>query len=152
MITSFNHSGFVVADMEREVTFYRDVLGLQVTKEVTIRGQWIEEVVGLKDVEADVVYLELAAGPRIELIKYRHPDGPAQQQRDQPNRHGIRHLAFRVKEMDLAVQRIKNAGARFFSEVAQVPESQVSYQGGVQKRLVYFTDPEDNLLELCEYR
>lgn len=152
MFDSIDHVNLVVADMSTMKNFYRDVLGLEVTKEVTIRGQWIEEVVGLKDVEADVVYLELADGPRIELIKYQHPDGPTDQQRDQPNRHGIRHLAFRVKEMDLAVQRIKNAGARFFSEVAQVPESQVSYQGGVQKRLVYFTDPENNLLELCEYR
>jgi hypothetical protein len=28
----------------------------------------------------------------------------------------------------------------------------VTYSGGVRKRLVYFRDPEDNILELCEYR
>ena len=60
MFDSIDHVNLVVADMSTMKNFYRDVLGLEVTKEVTIRGQWIEEVVGLKDVEADVVYLELA--------------------------------------------------------------------------------------------
>jgi len=27
-----------------------------------------------------------------------------------------------------------------------------TYAGGVRKRLIYFADPEGNLLELCEYR
>ena len=30
--------------------------------------------------------------------------------------------------------------------------TQVTYAGGVRKRLVYFHDPEGNLLELCEYK
>ena len=34
----------------------------------------------------------------------------------------------------------------------QVPDAQVRYRGGVRKRLVYFKDPEGNLLEFCEYR
>ncbi len=38
------------------------------------------------------------------------------------------------------------------SAVHRVPTSQVTYAGGAQKRLVYFRDPEGNLLELCEYR
>jgi catechol 2,3-dioxygenase-like lactoylglutathione lyase family enzyme len=33
-----------------------------------------------------------------------------------------------------------------------VPSSQVTYANNVRKRLVYFRDPEGNLLELCEYR
>jgi hypothetical protein len=41
---------------------------------------------------------------------------------------------------------------RFFSQIQLVPDSQVTYAGGLRKRLVYFQDPEGNLLELCEYR
>ena len=40
---------------------------------------------------------------------------------------------------------------RVFSVIQTVPDSQVTYAGGVRKRLVYFHDPEGNLLELCEY-
>ena len=34
MITGFNHSGFVVKDIEAMVAFYRDTLGLSVMREV----------------------------------------------------------------------------------------------------------------------
>ena len=34
MVTGFNHSGFVVKDIEKMVDFYRDALGLTVMREV----------------------------------------------------------------------------------------------------------------------
>ena len=34
MVTGFNHSGFVVRDMDKMVSFYRDDLGLVVVREV----------------------------------------------------------------------------------------------------------------------
>ena len=34
MVTGFNHSGFVVSDMDAMVRFYRDALGLEVVREV----------------------------------------------------------------------------------------------------------------------
>ena len=37
-----------------------------------------------------------------------------------------------------------------FGEIQQVPATQVDY-ADVRKRLVYFRDPEGNLLELCCY-
>jgi catechol 2,3-dioxygenase-like lactoylglutathione lyase family enzyme len=38
----------------------------------------------------------------------------------------------------------------FLGEVQQVPDTQVDY-ADVRKRLVYFRDPEGNLLEMCCY-
>jgi len=152
MLEQIDHVNLVVDDLPAMVAFYRDVLGLTVTKEVTISGGWIEQVVGLRDVVADVVYLQCAAGPRVELIKYHQPvcDRPADVER--PNAPGLRHLAFRVDDIDATVAALRAAAVRFFSDVFRVPDTQVTYAGGVRKRLVYFQDPEGNLLELCEYR
>ena len=62
-------------------------------------------------------------------------------------------MAFRVEDIDAAVARLRTAGVRFFSDaVQQVPDSQVTYAGGIRKRLIYFADPEGNVLELCEYK
>jgi catechol-2,3-dioxygenase len=47
---------------------------------------------------------------------------------------------------------LRYRGVKFFSQIQNVPESQVTYSDGVKKRLVYFHDPEGNILELCEYR
>lgn len=152
MIESIDHVNLVVRNLKRMTEFYRDVLGLRVTKEVSISGQWIDEVVGLKNVAGDVVYLELPSGPRIELIDYKSPSGVEQGVDNQPNVFGLRHMAFRVSSIEAVAEKLSAAGIAFHSEVKTVPDSQVQYAGGVRKRLVYFRDPEGNLLELCEYR
>jgi catechol 2,3-dioxygenase-like lactoylglutathione lyase family enzyme len=152
MIKSIDHVNLVVRDLKRMTAFYRDVLGLRVTKEVSISGEWIDEVVGLKDVEGDVIYLELPSGPRIELIDYKAPSGVEQGVDNQPNVFGLRHMAFRVSNIEAIAEKLNAAGVEFQSEVKTVPDAQVQYAGGMRKRLVYFRDPEGNLLELCEYR
>ena len=147
-----DHVNLVVQDLERMVAFYRDALGLKETKRVMITGSWVAATVGLPEVHADVVYLDFASGPRVELIRYNRPtiDRPAGV--DRPNAPGLRHIAFKVDDIDATVARLRSAGVKFFADVQQVPDTQVTYAGGVRKRLVYFSDPEGNLLELCEYK
>ena len=150
-IQSIDHINLVVDDLDAMVRFYEHVLGLKITKRVTISGEWIDQTVGLPDVKADVVYLDLASGPRIELIRYQSPPTPAHPLQP-PNAHGFRHIAFRVMELDSLVEKLNRAGVSFFSPVQLVPDEQVTYAGGVRKRLVYLRDPEGNVLEFCEYR
>jgi catechol 2,3-dioxygenase-like lactoylglutathione lyase family enzyme len=152
MLRSIDHVNLVVADLPRMLAFYRDVLGLVVTKQVTISGDWIGKTVGLENVSAEVVYLDLPSGPRIELLRYISPDALHFAGVDRPNAVGLRHLAFRIQDIDAVTQRLRVAGVEFVSDVQTVPDSQVTYAGGVRKRLVYFRDPERNILELCEYR
>jgi catechol 2,3-dioxygenase-like lactoylglutathione lyase family enzyme len=147
-----DHVNLVVEDLEKMIAFYRDALGLSLTRRVTISGQWIGAVVGLGDVNAEVVYLDFPQGPRIELIRYNAPITGRPAGVDKPNAPGLRHMAFKVDDINTLVARLQQAGVRFFSDVQSVPQSQVTYAGGVRKRLVYFQDPEGNLLELCEYK
>jgi catechol 2,3-dioxygenase-like lactoylglutathione lyase family enzyme len=151
MIEGIDHVNLVVRDLDRMKTFYRDVLGFRVTKEVTISGEWISHVVGLSDVVADVVYLDPCGGPRVELICYRHPEGTISEWLSRANTMGIRHIAFRVSAIDNVVAALERSGVKTRSPVATVPQTQVSYGGGAQKKLAYFEDPEGNLLEICEY-
>jgi catechol 2,3-dioxygenase-like lactoylglutathione lyase family enzyme len=152
MIESIDHVNVVVRDLARMTAFYRDALGFRVTKQVSISGDWIDETVGLTGVVGDVVYLDLPSGPRIELIDYRQPRAIDADSDNEPNHFGIRHLAFRVAEIQSLVEKLTQAGVAFQSEVKTVPNTQVTYSGGVRKRLVYFRDPEGNILELCEYK
>jgi len=151
MLQHIDHVNLVVRDLKRMTAFYADVLGMKVTKRATISGEWIERVVGLAGVEADVVYLDLASGPRIELIYYRQPLSSAPPEPNRANLLGLRHIAFRVADIEAVVARLRAAGTPVQNEVLTVPSTQVQYAGGVRKRLVYFRDPEANLLELCEY-
>lgn len=146
-----DHVNIVVRDMDAMVAFYGDLLGLEVTKDVTISGRWVDQVAGLKGVRAQVIYLGLPAGPRVELIKYQKP-AAKKNGKSQSNIPGLRHMAFMVKDIDEAVKRLRKAHVKFLSPIKRVPDSQVTYDDGVRKRLVYLRDPEGNLLELCEYR
>ncbi len=150
MIERIDHVNLVVEDLPAMTAFYRDVLGLRVTREVTIRGDWIQAITGLENVEADVVYLEAEDGIPLELIAYRTPKGAHPPGLGEPNTRGIRHVAFRAGDLDAVVASLKAAGAELLSEIRQVPAAQVEF-GGRQKRIVYCRDPEGNLLELCVY-
>ncbi len=152
MLHSIDHVNLVVADLDRMIAFYESAMGMRVTKRVTISGEWIDQVVGLRGAQGDVVYLELPSGPRVELIRYHQPTTPRPDSLGQSNVPGIRHIAFKVDDIDATVERLKHAGVEFLSPVQLVPDAQVTYAGGVRKQLVYFRDPEGNLLELCEYK
>jgi len=151
MIEHIDHINIVVKDLEEMILFYEKRLGFKLSKRVEISGAWIEQVVGLKEARAEVVYLELPSGPRIELIHYLSPVGQRPRTLHIPNTMGIRHMAFRVTGIESWLARLKKEGISFFGEIQEVPGTQVTYAGGVQKRLVYFHDPEGNILELCEY-
>lgn len=152
MLEAIDHVNLVVADLERMSGFYGSLLGLKVTKRVTISGDWIDRTVGLKGVLADVIYLDPPTGPRVELIHYRHPEAQRPDRLGDPNTPGLRHLAFRVADIESLVARLRAAGVRFLSDIQLVPTEQVSYGADSQKHIVYFRDPEGNLLELCEYK
>ena len=152
MLESIDHVNLVVRDLEGMADFYVRLLGMKITKQVTISGPWIDRTVGLVGVNADVIYLDLPQGPRVELIRYNSPPGKDSPEPGKSNTTGLRHLAFRVSDIDAVVKTLHNAGVKFFSDIQLVPDSQVTYAGGLRKRLAYFHDPEGNLLELCEYK
>ncbi len=146
-----DHVNIVVNDLEKMVQFYTEILGLKETKRATISGEWISAVVGLENAEADVVYVQSEQGPRIELLQYRSPAGVSIEENRLANTHGIRHLAFRVDDIDAIAERLYQADVRLFGPVQDVPNAQVKYADGSRKRLVYFYDPENNVLEICSY-
>ena len=71
MIESVDHINIVVSDLERSVRFYTEILGFKETRRASLEGDWIESIVGLKGVKADVSYIVAPAGePRLELLCY----------------------------------------------------------------------------------
>ncbi|NLS91843.1 MAG: hypothetical protein GXX96_06640 [Planctomycetaceae bacterium] len=146
-----DHVNIVVDDLSRMTAFYRDAVGLKVTREVTIQGDWIEAITGMPGVVADVVYLEPATGPPLELIAYRCPEGPRPADLEKANTKGLRHLAFLVDDFDRVLESVRAAGGELLAPVQKVPGGQVDY-GARQKWIVYCRDPEGNLLEFCDYR
>ncbi|MDP7398344.1 MAG: VOC family protein, partial [Lentisphaeria bacterium] len=99
MVAHIDHVNISVQDLARSVHFYSELLGFEKTTDAHLEGDWIETIVGLKGVVADVSYVQPpGGGPRIELIKYHAPPGTAADMNSRPNTRGLRHLAFRVTD------------------------------------------------------
>jgi catechol 2,3-dioxygenase-like lactoylglutathione lyase family enzyme len=65
--------GIVVDDLAAATRFFRD-LGLVLKGETTVEGRWVDGVVGLQDVRADIAMMETPDGHgRLELTKYHSP-------------------------------------------------------------------------------
>ena len=152
MIRGIDHLNIVVSDLARSLHFYCDVLGFTQTHEAQLEGEWIERIVGLRGVKARAIFIMAPAGePRIELLCYETPRGPALAENSHANTIGLRHIAFRVDNLASTVAQLRTAGVKLFSDPVRVPGGVVQFAAG-DKTLVYFLDPDGVLLELAEYR
>ena len=144
-----DHVNLVVRDLERSVAFYRDVLGFDITNRKALSGDWIEAIVGLSGVTATVVFvMPPGGGVRIELLQYHAPVGAEFADHGVANSIGIRHLAFKVPDIDATYDRLRAAGVRFVGPPVTVPQGIVKTP---DKRLCYFHDPDGVLLEITQY-
>lgn len=152
MLLNIDHVNIVVKDLDGALRFYRDLLGLRETMRARLEGGWIEQVTGVAGVVADCVYLELPEGARLELLRFLAPEtGAPLDPNALPSTPGLRHLAFRVDDLDAEYGRLRAAGVRFINPPAAVPTATVRHATG-RKRLCYFHGPEGVLLEIAEFR
>lgn len=141
MITHFRHAGIVVADLERALAFWCDVLGFRVLKRMEESGPYLDAMLGLKDVKATTVKLAAPDGNLVELLHFHsHPDQPAWS--GKPYSTGLTHLAFTVDDLDAECARLREAGVRFFAPPQRSPDGNV--------KVTYGSGPEGLLLELVE--
>ena len=143
-----DHVNIVVADMERSLAFYAGLLGMEVTFEADLMGDWIETVTGLPGVSARCVFCRPpGGGARFELLQYWTPPSAAFASHSVANSLGLRHVALEVDDLDGLYARLQEAGVPFVSGPVAVPFS----LPGVRKRLCYARDPDGALVEFAEY-
>lgn len=143
MLKSIDHINIVVSNLEESAEFFQ-ALGFEIQHQGDLQGEWISQIVGLQDVSARYVSLELPGeNTRLELIKYYSPSSLGDDEISVANKLGLRHLAFRVSNIEEVVSRLKQRGVSFLSPI-QVYEP-------TNKKLVYLLGPDGVLLELAQY-
>lgn len=141
MITAIRHTGLVVADLQRALAFWRDLLGFKVVREMEESGPHIDAMMGLTDVRVTTVKMAAADGNLIELLYFHsHPDKPAWQ--GHPFSTGFTHIALTVEDLDQACEKLIAAGVEFAAGPQYSPD-------GLAK-VTYGRGPEGVLLELVE--
>jgi catechol 2,3-dioxygenase-like lactoylglutathione lyase family enzyme len=140
-IERMEHVGIVVDDLAAAAAFFLE-LGMERQGGGSVEGDWVDRVIGLEGSEVEFAMLETPdGGGRIELVSFRSP--PARGgDRDAPaNTRGLRHLAFRVDDLDDVLARLRRHGAALVREVVR---------HGNMFRLCYVRGPEGIIVELAE--
>jgi glyoxylase I family protein len=103
MPIKFENVGIAVRDLDETITFFTD-LGLSVLGRDTVSGEWADTAVGLDGNHAKVAVLQTPDGNScLELFEYIHPDA-IETTPTQPNDIGMHRVAFKVDDVDEAVE------------------------------------------------
>jgi len=124
-LTAFTFTKIVVADLDRAVPFYRDVIGLRLLCRFTAAGGEYaqEEAVMGADGKKD--------GPLLLLIRYLAKPAPMP---------GSAWTGFAVEDLPAVVDAVERSGGTVVVPVHDVPEYQLT--------VAVVTDPEGHLIEL----
>jgi catechol 2,3-dioxygenase-like lactoylglutathione lyase family enzyme len=140
-IHRIDHVGIVVNDLAAAKAFFLD-FGLEVQWEGELEGEWVNNVVGLKDVKSEIAMLQTLDGQMsLELTKFHTPPSGKETQYPLANTLGIRHIAFVIEDIDAVVAKLKSKGIETFGEVQ-------NYENIY--KLCYIRGPEGIILELAE--
>jgi catechol 2,3-dioxygenase-like lactoylglutathione lyase family enzyme len=140
-IQRLDHVGIVVDDLAAATEFFVE-LGLELRGEGSVEGRWVDRVVGLDGVRAEIAMLQTPDGQgRIELTRFQAPSAEGGNGLAPANTRGIRHLAFAVDDIDAAVAGLRARGAELVGELERYKDSY---------RLCYVRGPEGIIVELAE--
>jgi catechol 2,3-dioxygenase-like lactoylglutathione lyase family enzyme len=140
-IQRMDHVGIVVDDLAAATAFFVE-LGLELQGESPVQGGWVDRVVGLEGVQADIAMLQTPDGHgRVELAKFHAPPSPGGDRNAPANTLGIRHITFAVDDIDDVIARLQARGAELVGEVQRYENIY---------RLCYIRGPEGIIVELAE--
>ncbi|MFN8518577.1 MAG: VOC family protein [Chloroflexota bacterium] len=124
LVSGFFHGGIGVADMERSLAFYRDLLGLEVHFDVTLDAvDYVRAALGIEMRDCRVVYLRVPGsdGIFVELLEYHGTDAHATAE-PRPWDHGTGHLCLHVTDAQALLDQAIAAGHRTRSrQAATIP-------------------------------
>ena len=125
-LNSVHHIAIICTNYEVSKTFYIDVLGLKVIREVYREAR-------------DSYKLDLAIGDHYVIELFSFPSPALRPSR--PEAAGLRHLAFEVDDLDEVVTELQN------KEVVVEPIRVDEFTG---KRFTFIADPDGLPLEFYE--
>lgn len=141
-----HHLGLTVADIERSIAFYRDLLGMTLhRRRPQVDDEYVALQTGYPGVVLNVASFKVSAdSPQsLEVVQYMNQSGPPAEA--ETNRPGSSHLCLTVHNLRACYADLKTKGVRFKSEPVTITAGPNA--GGL---VVYFFDPDGYTLELFQ--
>ena len=142
-IMATDHTGFTVANIERSLVFWQDVLGFELSHRAHHTGDLASEVTGVPGAEISIAVLK-SPGHRIELLEYHAPPD-RKRAHLRPCDVGSVHIALTVDNLDSVLSTIAGSDWR------AVGKPQVLKTGpNTGKRVIYVRDPDGTTIEFMQ--
>lgn len=139
-IQALTHIGICVASIEQSRVFYCDGLGFTPVTTFATNADSTATLLEFDKVDLQCLFIE-RDGVRIELMQFNQP-GHEGDSRCLPLNHlGLTHLAFRVDDIDVVVERLQDLNATIMEQTRISNDEQ---QSGV----IFVTDPDGVRIEL----
>jgi catechol 2,3-dioxygenase-like lactoylglutathione lyase family enzyme len=114
-----DHVGVVVENLAAAIAFFVE-LGLELEGEASVEGEWVDQLIGLDGVRADIAMLRTPDGhSRVEVSTFNAPVATSTAPRAPVNTPGIPRLTFVVDSVDGVFDRLRPHGAELVGEVAE---------------------------------
>jgi catechol 2,3-dioxygenase-like lactoylglutathione lyase family enzyme len=140
MIRGLNHVGISVANLDRSVGFYRDLLGMEVVFHGEFAGEQYETILALEGARGRVALLK-SGNLQIELFEFSHPVPKRGDPRRPACDHGLTHFCIEVADIEGEYERLKAVGVPFHCPP-------LDFFGA--EKATYGRDPDGNLFELLQ--
>jgi catechol 2,3-dioxygenase-like lactoylglutathione lyase family enzyme len=111
----FRHVGIVVNDLERQLYFYRDLLGLDIMYHEIECDSFLERILSITDVNIEIYKLGYCGQTIVELLKYNFPQCNQVNNENRFNNFGINHFAITVSDIEKTYDKLSKNGVLFVS-------------------------------------
>ena len=143
-ILGADHTGITVSDLERSLSFWRDVLGFELSHRADQSGTLASEITGVAGAEISLAVVK-APGHKIELLQYHAPPGRKLKSEFRPCDVGAVHVALTVDNLDAVIDKIAAAGWKTGGK----PQT-LTMGPNAGKRVVYVRDPDGTTIEFMQ--
>ena len=136
------HFGIVVSNLEKSLHFYEDLLGLSAKRDMVEEGEFIDAILGLKNVKVRTVKMKAENGDTlVELLEYASHQGKKRENYEIFDL-GASHVAFTVENVEKEYRKLQEQGVVFTCE------PQVSPDG--KAKVTFCFDPDGVPIELVQ--
>ena len=131
MVRKVDHIGVAVSNLEEALKVYTDVLGLKLHGTEVVEEQKVR-----------VAFMPVG-DTEIELLESTDPEGPIAKFIEKRG-EGIQHIAFRVDDIEEALEQMRRKGVRLIDEKPRYGA------GGARIAFLHPKSTGGVLVELCE--